>query len=340
VSSASSRRFIVIGPGATGGTLAAELTRQGSDVLLVARGAEFDAISAAGLVYHTPDGTEVLPIPVVDGPESVELTPDDVLIITAKVQDVEPALRQWAWQPVVAADGEVTTAARTIPLVTVQNGLNAERVALRWFSTVYAGTIGCPGGKTTVGEVTNYGTTVRALLWLGTYPQGGDAVLDSIAAELRAGGRIAVDVVQDIRTVKAWKLSVITHNSTEAVFAASPLRAELDERLRVEAVEILTAAGTPPAEIVDGHVSGLDIGAVVMGDVEGQPRPGSSTLQSYTRGAPLETDYLNGEIVLLARLLGLTAPLNEALQLLIQVAVAGGRDAGALGDDALAELLS
>ncbi len=340
MSTQSTRRFILIGPGATGGTIAAELVRHGSDVLLVARGAEYDAISTQGLIYHTPDGTETLSIPVVKGPEQVTLTPDDVFIIATKVQDVEPALRAWAWQPVTAADGTVTRAARTIPLVTVQNGFNAERVALRWFSTVYAGTIGCPGGKTTVGEITNYGATTRALLWLGRYPSGSDDELRSIAAELRATGRIGVQVVDDIKGFKAWKLSYNTVNSVEPVFAPSELRAELVDRLRLEALDVFAADGIKPVDLHAEGVSELDLDSLKGGEVAGQPRAGNSTLQSYVRGAEVESDYLNGEVVLLARLLGVDAPLNEALQLLIQEAVAEKREPGALGDDELKALLA
>lgn len=36
-------------------------------------------------------------------------------------------------------------------------------------------------------------------------------------------------------------------------------------------------------------------------------------MQSLTRAAPVETDFLNGEIVLAARLLGRAAPANAAV---------------------------
>jgi len=339
MSTQSSRRFIVIGPGATGGAIAVELARHGSDVLLVARGAEYDAISAHGLIFHTPEGSEAVQIPVANGPEQVTLTPDDVFIIATKVQDVEPALRAWAWQPVAAADGTVTRAARTIPLVTVQNGFNAERVALRWFSTVYAGTILCSGGKTTVGEISNYGRSKSALLWLGRYPSGTDAEVEAIAAELNATGRIGVQVVDEIQGFKAYKLAYNTVNSVEPVFAPSELRDELVDRLKLEALDVFAAHGIKPVDVNAEGVSTLDTDTLQGGEVAGQPRQGNSTFQSFVRGSEVESDYLNGEVVLLARLAGVAAPLNEALQLLIQEAVAEGRQPGALGDDVLKELL-
>lgn len=73
--------------------------------------------------------------------------------------------------------------------------------------------------------------------------------------------------------------------------------------------------------------------------MSGHPRLGNSTLQSFVRGAPLETDYLNGEIVLLGRLHGIPTPLSEGLQILTAQAVADNREAGALGDEAIRRLL-
>ena len=47
-------------------------------------------------------------------------------------------------------------------------------------------------------------------------------------------------------------------------------------------------------------------------DIDGRSRAGSSTWQSLARGTgALETDYLNGEIVLQGRLHGVPTPLNE-----------------------------
>jgi 2-dehydropantoate 2-reductase len=53
--------------------------------------------------------------------------------------------------------------------------------------------------------------------------------------------------------------------------------------------------------------------------IEGVTKPGSSSWQSLARGTgSLETDYLNGEFVLLGRLHGVPTPVNEALCRLAQ----------------------
>src|SRR4029078_6691029 len=49
--------------------------------------------------------------------------------------------------------------------------------------------------------------------------------------------------------------------------------------------------------------------------ISGQTRAGGSSWQSLARGAgSIESDYLNGEIVLLGRLQGIPTPVNAALQ--------------------------
>ena len=95
-------RYIIIGAGAVGGTIGGCLFQGGHEVVLVARGAHLDALRRDGLRLATPLGTEVLPIPAVSGPAELELRHDDVLILTAKTQDAEALLAEWAWQPVLA----------------------------------------------------------------------------------------------------------------------------------------------------------------------------------------------------------------------------------------------
>ena len=48
--------------------------------------------------------------------------------------------------------------------------------------------------------------------------------------------------------------------------------------------------------------------------VNGEFRGGGSSWQSLARGRSIETDYLNGEIVLLGRLHGVATPANALMQ--------------------------
>jgi 2-dehydropantoate 2-reductase len=103
---------------------------------------------------------------------------------------------------------------------------------------------------------------------------------------------------------------------------------ELGKLLAAEGRSVLAAAGIEHTvdDIADVAGRWERMGA---GEVDGREHQGSSTWQSVTRGTgSVETDYLNGEIVLLGRRLGIPTPCNALLQLLTRVTVATGREPG------------
>ncbi len=68
--------------------------------------------------------------------------------------------------------------------------------------------------------------------------------------------------------------------------------------------------------------------------IPGIDRIGSSTLQSLVRRAgSIEVDFLNGEIVYIARSLGLSAPLNEWFCYLAQDLVTGRIAPGSITEE-------
>ncbi len=89
-----------------------------------------------------------------------------------------------------------------------------------------------------------------------------------------------------------------------------------------------------------GPRASIDFSHFAVTPIEGRARPGSSTFQSLARGRDVETDYLNGEIVLLARLQGGRAPINAALQARVNRAVQEGTAPGSLPADDLAQVLA
>jgi thiosulfate/3-mercaptopyruvate sulfurtransferase len=316
-------RYVVVGAGAVGASIAAELHRGGVPVLLIARGAHLDALREHGLHYIRPDRAEHLPIPVAAGPDEVELTQDDVLVLATKTQDTPTSVRDWAWQPVKRADGSTGTAAADLPVVTLQNGLANEAVALRAFAHVLGAVIWIPASYLVPGEVVNPATPIPAVVWLGRYPDAPDERAEAVAADLRRGG-ITAHVVPDITAHKAAKLVGNLVNGLDALYPPSDLRAAALEALRTEARSVLAAAGRPT---VTPGPAGFTIA-----DIPGRPRGGSSTWQSLARSGSPETDYLNGEIVLLGRLHGVDTPHNAAIQARIHRAVAEGVPAGSLTD--------
>src|SRR5437762_2109738 len=85
-------RFIVYGAGAIGGVIAARLHQAGESVVVIARGDHGAAIRSDGLRLGTPDGDVTLAVPAVEQPAELDLTADDVVVLSMKSQDTEAAL--------------------------------------------------------------------------------------------------------------------------------------------------------------------------------------------------------------------------------------------------------
>jgi thiosulfate/3-mercaptopyruvate sulfurtransferase len=325
-------RYVIVGAGGIGVTLAAELQRAGREVALVARGAQLAAVRAGELRYARPDGTRRLSLTGIGDPGELELTADDVLVLAIKTQDVEPAIAQWAPRPVRLADGAATTAGASIPVLTLQNGLEAERIALRRFRSVIGGVLWLPASYLRAGEVSAPGWPAAGVVWLGAYPGGQHPGLAAIAADLRAGN-FETQVVEDIQRWKAAKLTSSVTFVLSALYPPSELRDRASQLLRDEARDILTASGLDIADIA--RETTADTSRVTARPTLGVEYGGNSTWQSITRSSPLETDFLNGEIVLAARLLGRAAPVNEAIAQRADRAWRDGTAAGTLGPDDL-----
>ena len=322
-------RYVIVGAGAVGATLAVELQTAGSAVVLVARGAQLAALRTGPLRYLRPDGEHLVELPVVGSPAELELHRDDVLVLATKAQDAEAALAEWAWRP-VGPDGAL--AAETLPVLTLQNGLDTERAALRRFATVYAAAVFSPSEYVTPGEVASPAGPAVGVVWLGRYPAGSDDRLVEIAADLRAA-RHLVEIVEDVPRWKAGKLLAVIGNALEALFPAGQLRDRATAALRAEATRVYAAAGIASADL--RAETALDLGGFAIGAIPGRSSAGRSTAQSLQRGVSPETDFLNGEIVLLGRLHGQPAPRNAA----VAAAVHRAAPLGSLGEKDLLQLL-
>lgn len=318
------RRYVIIGAGAVGAALAAGFEEAGIAVTLVSRGATYAAIREHGLRY-TQDGVQrTLAVQVADGPDGVALTPDDVLVLAVKSQDAPSALAQWAWRPV--AGGGV---AADLPLLLTQNGLDAERTALRYFSTVVGGVTLVAGRHVVPGQVEIGNGPRTGQLVVGGYPSAelapqAAAQADLVAADLRAANWLS-RAVPDIDRWLAWK---VLSNATFALSVLGGSDADLGrlrEGIVAEVRAVLAAAGyafADPATELDYDPREA---SVVSADY-GAHQP--STWQSFARGSGSEIDYLNGEIALLARLTGVPAPLNIALQRVLGRSAALGEGPG------------
>jgi thiosulfate/3-mercaptopyruvate sulfurtransferase len=310
-------RYVIVGAGAVGGCVAAQLHLAEIPVVLVARGEHSERLRDRGLRYVRPDTDHLLDIPVVSSPRELGLRAGDVLVVATKSQHTEQVLQEWSWH--ITENGR--PAAEVLPILIMQNALENERAALRRFRTVLGSALWLPADHLVPGEVVAQGLPQAGLFWLGQYPAGSPAVAHSCADDLRRAG-FGVQVVDDLPRWKALKLLGNMANAVDALYPPGPRCQELVDRVQAEARRVLAAAGLSVADWAEGE---LDVSRMTLADVPGRSRAGSSTLQSLLRATgSVEVDFLNGEISLLGRLHGVPTPLNEALQAQLARAVQRG----------------
>jgi thiosulfate/3-mercaptopyruvate sulfurtransferase len=334
---ASSSRYIVVGAGAVGATVGAQLHQAGHRVVLVARGAHLQALRTHGLTYIRPDGSQVLDIPAVGGPSELTLEPDDVLVLATKSQDTESVLAEWAWRPVAEGKSPGRTAAESLPIVLLQNGLENARLALRRFATVLDAVVLIASSHLKPGEVISPSAPTVGAFYIGLAPHGEHHAARQVADDLR-GAAFAVQVVADIERWKAEKLIGNIGYNLDALYAPGPLRDRASAALRAEAGRVLAAAGIEAAD--RKTESEIDLSGLTTHPVPGYERAGSSTWQSLARAGAPESDFLYGEIVLQARLIGHEAPLSARVQRDLAELARDAGQPGLLGEADLLELLA
>ena len=314
-------RFVVHGAGGIGGVIAARLHQSGHDVVAIARGAHLDAWRAGGLRLQTPDEDVLLDMPVVGHPSELTLGADDVVLLTMKSQDT------------VAAIADLSP---DVAVVCVQNGVANEREVLRRFERAYGVCVMMPTSFVEPGIVQAQSAPVTGLLDIGRYPDGVDDLAESVAAALR-GSTFESVPRPDIMRWKHAKLLMNLGNAVQALCEPGGTK-ELIERVRSEGVAALTAAGIAFASDEEDAARRGDL--LTMRPIAGSMRGGGSTWQSFARGTgSIETDHLNGEIVLLGRLHGVPTPVNALVQRLANDAARRRTPPGSMkADDVLALL--
>jgi 2-dehydropantoate 2-reductase len=297
-------RYVIIGAGAVGAGLAAQFHQAGVAYVLVGRGENIKHIAEHGLRYTRPAGTETIALDVAQSPDEVHLTSADVLVVATKTQDFDEALKQWAWRP-VEIDGRSSVAA-VLPLVTLQNGLDAERSALRRFDEVYGGSLLVPARYTAVGEVVSGAAPIVGVITIGRVPAGSSERIEGIAGDLRRAG-YAVQVSDDVAAWKAAKLLWSVRNGLEVLTGDADRIAQLSQRLADEAAGVLAAAGLRVAD--QNTERTIDLSGFKLDPASGIQSGQQSTWQSFARSArSTEVDFLNGEIVLLGARHGVPTP--------------------------------
>jgi len=293
-------RVIVYGVGAVGGTIAARLALSGSEVVGIARGQMLEAIRANGVLRLTsPHGVSEAAFPCYGDPAEITWRPDDVVLLAVKSQDTAGALER------LRAAGVYEQ-----PILCAQNGVANERLALRYFPNVYGMLVMIPAQYSVPGAVEVFGEPKYGLFDIGRYPSGTDEVTGAVTGLLNAAGFDCAPE-PDVMANKYAKLLLNLGNMVEAAFGTRARHGPWYKAARKEGQDILDAAGIAYGNVDFDHPRRQLMRVV---EIAGTRRNGSSSFQSLLRNAgSLETDFLNGEIVLIARLHGLQAPINAAL---------------------------
>jgi 2-dehydropantoate 2-reductase len=319
-------RFVVVGAGGIGGTVGARLAQHGHDVVLVARGEHLAAMQRSGLRIQSPDDDAVVRVPCAGAVADIDWTEDDVAMLAMKSHDTEPVLDELA-----AVAGPRT------PVVCVQNGVDNERRALRFFERVYGVCVMCPTSFLEPGLVQVHSAPISGLLDIGRYPDGVDEIATEIAGALGAS-TFDSNPLADVMRWKYAKLLMNLGNAIEAICGPGGRGGDLYAAARAEGEDCLHAAGIAFASPEEDAARRGD--RLRMRPIGGQRRGGGSTWQSLRRGSgSVETDHLNGEIALLGRLHGVPTPVNAALQWLAAQLARDGAPPGSLTEEQLTEHL-
>jgi 2-dehydropantoate 2-reductase len=289
------RRFVIFGAGAIGSVIGARLFEHGHDVVFVARGAGYEALSTKGLTLRSPEGETVLHVPVVPDLSSAGIRADDIVLLTMKGQDTAVALSALS-----------ATASASIAVICAQNGVENERMALRLFPHVYGMYVMCPATNETAGIVTAHSAPVSGILDVGRWPGGTDDLAEQVGCSL-TGSSFSSKPCDDIARWKWGKLLTNLANAVEAICGVAARDGKVARLVSEEGVACLEAAGIAYAGVQEMASRRGDLLRPLVG--------GSSSWQSLQRRTgSIETDFLNGEIVLLGRLSGVPTPVNEAVQ--------------------------
>ena len=309
-------RVAIIGAGALGSYVGAELSVGGAEVSIIGRpGREPRRIRASRV-----DGSDiVVPHVLTTVSSSEHLRTADVAIVTVKSRDTLEVARLLADK--LRPD---------VPVLTIQNGLdNPGILSSRLGPRVKVGVVTYNVFLDAEGRAVQ---ATRGKVVLERPAKSGDALLELAWCLERGGDRI--DLRRDMTGILAGKLLVNLQNGISAATGLC-LAELLDDRdarwcfaaCVEEGIRVFRATGTKMARVVLVPPALLPAALRLPDDIVGfavarslRIRKGarSSMLQDIERGVPSEIEQLSGAVVRLAKRHGIEAPCNEIIRDVVQ----------------------
>ena len=302
----------VLGCGAIGGLFLGYLSGENSDVVGVVKDYQKEPLLKEGLFIEG-----------VRGPNSYKVKVDtklrgkvDLAIFSSKISDLEKIIK------------ENIEHLKEAIIISTQNGVRADYILRKYFS----------GNKIITGIVM-FGATFyrpnrtvhnfKGNLMLGNIFNEKVAGIDEVSSFLKSA--FSVIILDRIKGAKYLKLFINLNNCIPAILGLSmqetfsdPDFAKLAIKLNKEAFSLIEAVGIELADLptfplarLEGLASmeinqAANVFSKAMNSLSKEPLYGS-ILQSIKSGRPSEIDYINGEIVSLAKRNNLEAPINEKI---------------------------
>jgi 2-dehydropantoate 2-reductase len=283
----------VVGAGATGGYLAAQLAAAGVPVTVVARGESLERIGTTGIELRHPDGSTQLVRPERAVAPETPVPPSELVIFSVKTYDTEAASRLVG--PLLAPDGHV---------LCLQNGVKNEELlaAACGADRVLSGVLYIGAQRTAPGVIA---CTSPPRVVVGPYA-GSDLHASNEVQALMAKAGIDCTVEPNVRGAKWQKflfncgLNPLTAVTGERLgrLLADPATRDAFDLLVDEAAAVALAEGAPLAE---DHRAAVNATAARM-DIS------SSMAEDLAAGRPIELDAFSGYVIALGERNGVPTP--------------------------------
>ena len=300
-------RIIIYGAGAIGSVLGGHLFRSGHSVVLVGNPDHIKAIKSNGLRLVTAEEKYLLHIPI--GESANDLAPftnEDIVMLCVKSQHTVKCLGQL----------KNAGAPSTLPIFCCQNSTWNEPIATRVFNRIYGIMLFVDAIFLSPGEVINPIHTRYGFIEIGRYPSGSDELCNDVAQALSRSG-FSVDIRDDVMRSKSAKCLLNLSNALHAVTDGKGDLEAFERELRREAIQIWSSAGIQWEDLelfrkrCQEHTGILKLPS---GYEHFSRQVFVSSWQSLARRTGnIEAAQLNGDVVMLGRLLGIPAPYNELL---------------------------
>ena len=290
-------KIAVMGAGAVGCYYGAMLARAGHPVTIVGRPQHVAAVHARGLVLEAGGLTEAVPVDATANPSGVAGA--DVVLFCVKANDTVAAGRDMAPHLGSAA-----------PVLSLQNGVDsAEHLQAVLERPVVPAAVYVAVDMPAPAHVRHHG---RGELVIGPGPSSADI------AEVFSRAGIPTEVSENVKGVLWAKLIVnCAYNALSAV-AQLPYGQMMKTDSVPETMRDIVAECLAVAERSNVMVPG-EVMSTVLGLAASMPDQLSSTAQDLAQGKESEIDYLNGHIVRTAARLGIAAPANRALLVMVRL---------------------